>query len=161
MQIKGLQLEDYNDFKKCSMYVAFPSCTFKCERECGVDGMCHNHSLISDTDIEISLDKLYDHFYDNPVQQAVVCAGMEPFDSFKDLYELVKYWRIEKENFCPIVIYTGYNEDEVQDKVDKLKEFAGELIIKFGRFIPGDELHYDEVLGVNLASKNQYAKLIS
>ena len=35
------------------------------------------------------------------------------------------------------------------------------IIIKFGRFIPNREPHFDEVLGVNLASNNQYAKRIS
>ena len=31
------------------------------------------------------------------------------------------------------------------------------MIIKFGRFIPNDDKHIDPVLGVELASKNQYA----
>ena len=35
------------------------------------------------------------------------------------------------------------------------------IIVKFGRFIPDQESHYDEVLGVNLASNNQYAKKLS
>jgi hypothetical protein len=35
------------------------------------------------------------------------------------------------------------------------------IIIKFGRFRPGQEPHYDEVLGVKLASDNQYAKRVS
>ena len=32
------------------------------------------------------------------------------------------------------------------------------IIIKYGRYIPDQEPHYDEVLGVNLASDNQYAE---
>lgn len=35
------------------------------------------------------------------------------------------------------------------------------IIIKFGRFIPNDVEHYDEILGVKLKSNNQYAKRIS
>ena len=35
------------------------------------------------------------------------------------------------------------------------------IIIKFGRFIPNQEGHYDEVLGINLASKNQFGEKIS
>ena len=35
------------------------------------------------------------------------------------------------------------------------------IIVKFGRFIPNQESHYDEILEVNLASPNQYARKIS
>jgi len=38
-----------------------------------------------------------------------------------------------------------------------LKDFDN-IIIKYGRFIPGQEKHYDEILGVYLASNNQYAE---
>jgi hypothetical protein len=31
------------------------------------------------------------------------------------------------------------------------------IIIKYGRYIPNQTPHYDEVLGVYLASDNQYA----
>jgi hypothetical protein len=43
---------------------------------------------------------------------------------------------------------------------EQLKSFSN-IIIKFGRFIPNQEPHYDEVLGVKLASDNQYARRIS
>ena len=35
------------------------------------------------------------------------------------------------------------------------------IIIKFGRYIPNQEKHYDDVLGIELASDNQYAEVIS
>ena len=65
-----------------------------------------------------------------------------------------------KETNDDIVIYTGYTEEEVADKVYLLDLFPN-IIIKYGRYIPGQEPHYDEVLGVKLASDNQYAKKIS
>jgi hypothetical protein len=34
----------------------------------------------------------------------------------------------------------------------------GNIVVKFGRFIPNQEKHYDSVLGVELSSFNQYAK---
>jgi hypothetical protein len=34
------------------------------------------------------------------------------------------------------------------------------IVIKFGRYRPGQQKHFDEVLGVELASDNQYAKRI-
>lgn len=60
-----------------------------------------------------------------------------------------------------IVIYTGYTEEECMNNgwITNLQQY-GNIIIKFGRFIPGEEPHYDEVLGVKLASNNQYAKKI-
>ena len=33
---------------------------------------------------------------------------------------------------------------------------SGNIYIKYGRFIPNKPSHYDELLGVNLASDNQY-----
>ena len=32
------------------------------------------------------------------------------------------------------------------------------IVVKFGRFRPNQDPHYDNVLGVKLASNNQYAK---
>jgi hypothetical protein len=44
--------------------------------------------------------------------------------------------------------------------VEDLTRFDN-IIVKFGRYIPDNKPHFDEVLGVNLASPNQYAKKIS
>ena len=55
-----------------------------------------------------------------------------------------------------IVIYTGYTEKELNGYLNKLKNIPN-LILKFGRFIPNNIAHYDEILGVELASDNQYA----
>ena len=59
-----------------------------------------------------------------------------------------------------VVIYTGYNKEEIIDKVLVLSQFKN-IIIKFGRYIPGQEKHYDNILGVYLAANNQYAEKIS
>ena len=46
MIIKELRDEDFTNYKLPSMVVGFPSCTFKCEKECpGCKGMCQNSSL--------------------------------------------------------------------------------------------------------------------
>ena len=42
--------------------------------------------------------------------------------------------------------------------VDQEMNLYGNIIIKFGRFIPNQPSIYDEILGVTLASNNQYAK---
>ena len=38
------------------------------------------------------------------------------------------------------------------------KEPSMFIAIKYGRFIPNQETHFDSMLGVTLASPNQYAK---
>ena len=58
-----------------------------------------------------------------------------------------------------MVIYTGYDEIEIKEYIDKLCPLHN-IIIKFGRYIDGQSAHYDNILGVNLASDNQYSKLI-
>lgn len=45
------------------------------------------------------------------------------------------------------------------DKVEQLKPFKN-IIIKFGRYIPNQTSHHDDVLGVTLASPNQKGELI-
>ena len=49
---------------------------------------------------------------------------------------------------------------EIKEYIDKLKAFPN-IIVKFGRYIPNHEKHFDEVLGIYLASDNQYAERIS
>lgn len=91
----------------------------------------------------------------NPLSSAVVIGGLEPFDQPDELVELIKCFRAKTND--PVVIYTGYTEDERKELVDVLSQFTN-IIIKFGRFVPHQEPHYDEILGVKLASPNQYAK---
>ena len=57
------------------------------------------------------------------------------------------------------VIYTGYDKQEIQEQIDKMIKF-GNIIVKFGRYVPNQKEHYDEILGINLASNNQYAEVI-
>ena len=83
---------------------------------------------------------------------------LEPFDSCNDLKEFVQ--KLIEHNNANIVIYTGYNKDEVIKYIKELSVYPN-IIVKFGRYIPNQEKHYDDVLGVYLASNNQYAERIS
>ena len=85
-------------------------------------------------------------------------GGLEPFDSWEDLYSLIKALR-ERTNDT-IVIYTGYYPNEVRERVSKLRELNN-IVIKWGRFVPYQNKHWDNILGVKLASDNQYAERIS
>ena len=162
MQIKGIIFEDFVNYKKPCMTIMMPKCDFKCDKECGSD-VCQNSHLAHQSNIVIEDIGLFlDHYYlEDELTESIVFQGLEPFDSFEDLYSFI-YKFTEKSN-DDIVIYTGYNEDEIEDKVKDIVNIidGNKLIIKFGRFIPNDESKYDEVLGVILASTNQYAKEIN
>ena len=152
MIIKGIIDEDFVNYKKTSMTIMFPHCTFKCG-----DMYCQNSDLVNQPDIKIDSYEICRRYLNNDISQAIVLQGMEPFDSWQDLKELVIAFRIHYYCFDDIVIYTGYNKDEIKDKVDYLRMFSN-IIIKYGRYIPDQKKHYDEVLGVYLASDNQYAE---
>ena len=153
MKIKGLITEDFVNYKKASMTIIFPYCTFKCGED-----YCQNSPLTKSPIIEISIDDLVNRYNNNPITEAVVMQGLEPFDSWSDLKEFIK--KIREYNNDDIVIYTGYNKDEVIKYVKELSVYPN-IIVKFGRYIPNQEKHYDDVLGVYLASNNQYAERIS
>ena len=96
-------------------------------------------------------------YSENPLTKAFCFQGLEPFDSFMDMADLIIFIRKHKQCNDPIIIYTGYNKGEDQ-VVEMFLSHYENIIVKWGRFIMGQEPHYDEVLGVNLASNNQYAE---
>ncbi len=157
MKLKGLIYEDVANYKKVSLFIIFPSCTFKCDKENGCKA-CQNSHLATIPAFEYDVDKLLDEYLSNPITSAIVCGGLEPMDSFDDLLTLVDTCR--KRTDDDIVIYTGYREDEISDKVDVLKNYKN-IIIKFGRFRPNQKSHYDEVLGVELVNDEQHAIKLS
>lgn len=157
MTIKRIVDEDFSNYKKPSMLIAFPYCSFKCEEESG-EMICQNKPLTKSHNIEISTTEIVSHYLDNPLTSAIVCGGLEPIDSWEDLQDMVSEFR--KYTNDDIVIFTGYNEKEILGEIYWLRRYPN-VVIKFGRYIPDQEKHYDETLGVELASSNQYARRIS
>lgn len=153
MKVKGVVIEDFVNYKLPAMFIAFPTCTWKCGKQ-----YCQNCQLAKEKDININIENLVEQYCDNPITEAMVCGGLEPFDLWDDLYKLIKVFR--KNSKDTIIIYTGYTEEELSSKIQILKNVPN-LIIKFGRFIPDQPHHKDELIGVELASPNQYAKVIS
>ena len=166
MIVKGIIDEDFINYKKPAMVIEFPYCSFKCDKECG-RAVCQNSSLANEPNIEISHNKIINRFFENNISEAIVFQGLEPLDSFKDVLKLLAILHLPAFAVfqTDVVIYTGYTKEELQNKfykdnisyLDKLKQYKN-IIIKYGRYIPDQEPHYDEVLGVNLASDNQYAE---
>lgn len=157
MKIRGVTEEDFINYKRPSMFIISPFCSFKCEKECG-QICCQNNGLIDLPLIDISIKVLINHYINNPITHAVVFGGLEPLDSFDDVLEFIQEFRQVSQD--EIVIYTGYVPEEVIDKLNKLKEYNN-IVLKFGRYIPSRPSRYDEVLGITLASDNQYGEKIS
>ena len=158
IKIRGLVDEDFVNYKKPAMFIAFPYCTFKCDKECGYS-VCQNSSLVTNSEIiDIDEQKIVNRYIDNPITHSIVISGLEPFDSFNELVILIRSFREKTSD--DIVIYSGYNKEEITSYIEELKQFKN-IIIKFGRFIPNQEKHYDEVLQITLASPNQYGEKIS
>lgn len=159
MRLKDVVMEDFINYKKTSMFILFPYCSFKCEKECGKH-CCQNSALAQAPIIDVDVDIIIKRYLSNPITESIVCGGLEPFDSWEDLHSLIHKLRVDNKCFDDVVIYTGYNKEEILDKVESLKSYSN-IIIKFGRFIPNDIEYYNDILGVTLASSNQYAEIIS
>ena len=153
MRVKNIIFEDFVNYKKPSMFIATSKCTFKCDKEAGCQ-VCQNSDLANSPIIEINNDEIIKRYLDNPITEAVVIGGLEPFDTFEELYQFIKDFRRKSND--DIIIYTGYYPEEVSEKIRQLSLFLN-IVIKFGRFIPNQKSHYDTVLGVELASDNQEA----
>ena len=161
MIIKQLLDEDFVNYKKPSMFIGFPSCTFKCEKECG-EHCCQNSALAQAPNKNIVVYNLCTRYLSNPITKAIVCGGLEPMDDFKELYSFIYTLRYIYQCSDDVVIYTGYTEYECIEHnwIQQLYPMKN-IIVKFGRYIPNQEQHFDETLGVMLASPNQYAKVVS
>lgn len=156
IQIKGIIDTDFVNYKKCCMTIMMPYCNgFKCGA-----ALCQNSSLATAPNISMSIDEIVEMYVNNPITEAICLQGLEPLDS-PELFALIGKFRTVTQD--DIVIYTGYTMEELEQNgnLKKLKNYGIiNIIIKTGRFLEGDEPHYDEVLGVNLASNNQYAERI-
>lgn len=152
MKVKQIIFEDFVNYKKPSMFIGTSICNFKCDKECGKP-VCQNSELAKAPTIEIDDYKIIEKFNSNPITEAIVFGGLESFDTFEELYNFIKIFREKSNN--DIVIYTGYYPNEIEDKIKELYSFKN-IYIKFGRFIPNSQKIYDNILGVELSSNNQF-----
>lgn len=161
IELKGIIWEDFVNYKKPCMTLIFPICkNFKCDKENGVQ-LCQNWGLAAAPSQTVQVESLIKRYMENPITEAIVLQGLEPLDSLIDVYTVAACLNASdcRDDF---IIYTGYNKSEIPSKAiqDLAYLIPGHLIIKWGRYIPNQEPHLDPILGVKLASNNQYGELI-
>jgi hypothetical protein len=155
MLLKTFHDEDFNNYRLPSMILGFPYCTFKCD-EC----LCQNSTLAKYENVDYGVDELIKRYLNNHLTRAIVFGGLEPLDSFKDVKEFIHKLRWKYRCNDPVIIYTGYEKEEISEEI-RLLSYYPNVILKVGRYEPNQKRHYDDILGVYLASDNQYAFKVS
>ena len=158
IEVKGIIFEDFVNYKKPCMTLMMPKCSFKCDKENGIQ-LCQNWELAAAPEQTVHINSLMRNYINNPITEAIVLQGLEPFDSLVDLYTVaaaLEDFQITDD----FVIYTGYTREEITSQLKPLHNVPGHVIVKWGRYIPNQKPHYDPVLGVYLASDNQYGEII-
>ena len=159
MLVKNIVEEDFVNYKLPSMFIATCFCDWKCCREQNLDiSVCQNSDISKQANYNISNKDIFNRYISNPITKAVVIGGLEPMMQFEEIYDLIKCFR---DNNCKdmFVIYTGYNENEILNQIDRLKKFEN-IILKIGRYRPNNKSHYDDILGINFVSDNQKGVII-
>ena len=85
---------------------------------------------------------------------AIIFGGLEPLLQIEEVCGLIEYLR-EHNVKKDILIYTGYYLEEIDKSIiERLKKHH--VILKCGRYIPNRPQKFDKILGITLASDNQY-----
>lgn len=148
----------FNDYKKVGLYVPTSHCTFKCVTEANAKGIkfieCQNHALAGCSKrIDMSAKEIYDIAQNDVFVEAIILSGLDPLDSFEETMKFVDEFR--KLSDMELVIFTGYKEEEISDKIEMLSKYNG-ITMKVGRYDPTIPAKYDPIGEVTLATGNQY-----
>lgn len=161
MYIKTIVDEDFVNYQSPVMYIGTARCNGKCCREAGIPlSVCQNDGWRANATIEMVDEKIIERYINNDITSAICFAGLEPFEQYDEMFALIKKLRTDYHCDDTVIIYTGYNKNEILSSISELQQFKN-IIIKYGRYVPNQKRHYDKVLGVYLASDNQYAEYIS
>lgn len=159
MHFKDIVFEDFVNYKEACMFVTCGTCDGKCWVEQGLPPTtCQNYELNKVEDIYVDDDVIIKRYMDDSITHAIVFGGLEPMTRIDEIVEFITKLR-EQRCYDPCVIYTGFYPDEIEEDLYRLAPL-GNIVFKFGRYIPGHEPHEDEVLGVMLASDNQWGEEI-
>lgn len=161
MRVKTIVDEDFVNYQKPAMFIGTISCGGKCCLEGGFPlSVCQNDGWRGSAPIDIRDEVIVKRYLQNQITHAIVLGGLEPMEQSDEVLALIKTLREDFDCHDDVVIYTGYYPDEVTAILDKLQAFDN-IVVKFGRYVPNMKTRFDEVLGVHLASGNQYAVRIS
>ena len=127
LKIAGIIRESIVDGVGLRFVVFTQGCPHRCEG-------CHNpqtHDLNGGYDV--SVERILEEFYKNPLLKGITISGGEPFLQAKALIPLLKEIKKSKD----VVIYTGYTIEKLQSMsdtvIDELLSYCDILID--GRFI--------------------------
>lgn len=161
MRVKTIIDEDFTNYKKPSMLIGTVSCGGKCCIEAGIPlSVCQNDGWRSRAPIVADDDELCQRYLRNPITEAIVFGGLEPFEQFDEVLAFLDRLRNIHRCMDDVIIYTGYYPAEISQQLEQLAEYDN-IVVKFGRYVPGQQPHFDAELGVMLASDNQYAIRLS
>lgn len=173
MKLKAIKPNDYTNYHDpegwSSLFVGMGVCDWKCCIAANIPiETCQNSELAKAPVVEMDAETLIRTYIGE--SGSVVVGGLEPFNDMASLKELAKAYSEtvsylgENTQFDKFVVYTGYKPDEIITLVEQIYDIVKTkltFIVKFGRFVPNQTPHFDDVLGVDLASDNQYAKEIT
>jgi len=152
MRLKQIIDESFGDFKQCSMLLVADKCTFKCE------GCQNKHLMLLETQ-EFPDEEILERFLNNPISEAIVIGGLEPFEQLSEVVHFISK-ATEMKLSVPIVVYTGFDMEDYDlywsGFEPAAKSYDGPVIVKFGRYIQGSKPYFNKDLGVTLISDNQY-----
>ena len=118
MIIKTIVDEDFVNYKVPSMYIGTAFCDGKCCREAGIPlSVCQNDAWRSSATIAMDDDIIIQRYLSNDITKALCFAGLEPFEQFGELLDLVTKLRTEYHCNDTVVIYTGYNLTEIDQYI--------------------------------------------
>ena len=159
MNIKGINDEDFINYKNPSMFIITSHCDFKCDKESG-ERCCQNSPLALLPIISVDDSTIIERYLNNSITKSIVFGGLEPMIQYDEIVCFLDSLRLRYQCQDDVVIYTGFNKDEVRDQIQLLSRFHN-VVVKYGRFIPHRSKRFDTTLGVYLASDNQFAERIS
>lgn len=147
-------VEVFQDYKKSALLLCCVSCDWKCCREAGISNeVCQNHRIASQREVTIPFDSVLNKV-SRSFTDAIIFGGLEPLLQIEEVCGLIEYLR-EHNVKKDILIYTGYYLEEIDKSViERLKKHH--VIFKCGRYIPNRPQKFDKILGITLASDNQY-----
>lgn len=158
MRIKTIIPEDFINYKLPSMFIGTISCGGKCCIEAGIPlSVCQNDEWRNMPIIYLDDNEIIKRYMSNMITNSIIFGGLEPIEQFDEILAFIIKLRTDFNCEDDVVIYTGYNENEIANELSTLQPL-GNIVVKFGRYIPNKQSTYDDVLGVTLCSDNQYAK---